>query len=392
VPLNIHHYFPLGSTNVGDRLVARAIRAAVRRHFGPAEFVDFPVNDRYRGGDRPIGLRGENLDRTNAEADLVIIGGSNLLEPRKPRRGRNGTRIGQWSVFTDVDSIRRLRVPVMLLGMGTGSSFAKRIRRYCPPALDEVRLLHQVAFASAVRDATTVRKLAEIGIDVPCTGCPVTFLTDKPVEAQDPRLPLMVSFPPPRIVQRFGGAAFMKSAMRYVQSLRDRGEHVVLTLHDSEDREPARQWAPQGIEIFGTEDEDELIARFEQSRGVIGFRLHAALLGLGLGKPVIPVGVDWRGIAFIETFDVHDLSIRALRPGQFTKLRRLTDRLMANDHELIGRFARAKSLLLDRYHTFLSDAARRFAAMVPQTAPEVGWTFLSASDPGTPASEAGSGR
>lgn len=372
MPLTVHHYYPLGSTNIGDHLVARAIRAAVRRHFGPTEFVDFPVNDRYRGDDRPIGLGGENLERTNGEADLVIIGGSNLLEPRKPRRGPGGKRVGQWNVFTDVDSIRRLRVPLMLLGMGTGSSFAKRIRPYYPPALDEIRTLHQVAFASAVRDVTTVRKLADIGIEVCCTGCPVTFLTDTLVEAQDPGLPLLVSFPPPRIMQRFGGTAFMKSAMRYVQWLRDSGKHIVLTLHDSEDREPARQWAPQGVEIFSTNDEDELIARFEKSRGVIGFRLHAALLGLGLGKPVIPVGVDWRGIAFIETLNVHDLSIRALRPGQFTKLRELTERLTANDPELIGRFARAKSQLQDRYHTFLRDAAKRFAARVPQTASHMG--------------------
>src|SRR5581483_10530244 len=111
------------------------------------------------------------------------------------------------------------------------------------------------------------------------------------------------------------------------------------------------------------DDTDELIARFEQSRGVIGFRLHAALLGLGLGKPVIPVGVDWRGIAFIETFDVHDLSTRALRPGQFAKLRRLTERLLANDPELIGRFAQAKSRFLGRYHAFLAGAADQFSGI-----------------------------
>src|SRR5437764_10573650 len=49
VPLTVHHYFPLGSENVGDHLVARAIRAAVARHFahaGDVKFVDFPANDR----------------------------------------------------------------------------------------------------------------------------------------------------------------------------------------------------------------------------------------------------------------------------------------------------------------------------------------------------------
>ncbi len=250
--LIVHHYSPLGSTNVGDGLVTRAIRKAIPRHFGPCDFVDFPANDRYPGNDRVLGLCGENLERTNAEADLVIVGGSNMLEARKPRRSGilGGSRSG-WGVFTDLDSLRRLRVPLLLLGMGTGSSFGREIRPYLHPAADEIRLLHEKAFASAVRDQTTVEKLAEIGVKTECVGCPVTFLTDRPVRGVDPSdLPLLVSFPPPRIVERAGGRSFMKSAMHYIEWLRDRGTPIIVTLHDSEDIEPARRWTPEGVEIF----------------------------------------------------------------------------------------------------------------------------------------------
>ena len=55
---------------------------------------------------------------------------------------------GGWGVLTDIDSIRRLRPPLMLLGMGTGSSFGKRIRRYLHPAIDEILLLHEKAWDS----------------------------------------------------------------------------------------------------------------------------------------------------------------------------------------------------------------------------------------------------
>jgi hypothetical protein len=363
VPLKVHHYFPLGSNNVGDLLVARAIRQAIARHFGEAQFVDFPVNDRYPGDDRLIGLRSENVERSNAEADLVIVGGSNLLEARKPRRDGLIGKTGGWGVYTDVESIERLKVPLLLLGMGTGSSFGKRIRKYHPPALDEVRLLHRKAFASAVRDITTVNKLAEIGITTQCTGCPVTFLTDRPITAGDANLPLMISFPPPRIVERVGGKQYMRAAMRYIQTLRDRGVPIIVSLHDLIDTEPAKQWVPAGVEIFCTADLDELIARFENSRGVIGFRLHAALLGIGLGKPVIPIGVDWRGLAFIETFGLSDLSARAHRPGQHSKLLRLTDRLLANDEELIKRLNNAMTEYRNKYHAFLASAADQFQSL-----------------------------
>lgn len=364
--LIVHHYFPLGSDNIGDHLVARALRQQFTRHFGPAEFVDMPVNDRYRGHDRFVGLRGENVDRSNAEADLVLVGGSNLLEPRKPGTGGDpGGPPPQWGIFTTARDLRRLRPPTLLVGMGTGSGFGKPIRDYQPTAREEIGLLFGRAFATSVRDVTTVERLGRIGVATECTGCPVTFLTERPVRAANSALPLLVSFPPSRIVRRFWGRRFMRGAMRYVEWLRAEGVPVVLTMHEARDREIVAEWAPRGVEVFATDDLDELTARFEASQGVIGFRLHAALQGLGLGKPVVPVGVDWRGLAFIETFGLGDLSIRPMRLGQFAKLRRLTRLLLDGDPRLIARLDGAKQEYLRCHESFFRLAASRFRQPVP---------------------------
>lgn len=352
--IRVHHYYPLGSENVGDHLVARAIRAALVRHLGPCAFTDMPVNDRYRADDRPIGLRGENIDRSNAEADLVVVGGSNLLEARK--RGR-------WGVFTDADSIRRLKPPLLLMGMGNGSDFATRIRRYAEPGLTEVRMLHERAFAHSVRDQKTVEELSRIGIETRCVGCPVTYLTDRPVTAASKDLPLLVSLTPPRVTRHFTGPAFMRSTIDYIAWLKQRGVNQIVTLHDSRDIEVARKIVPPGIEIFHTDNLDELIARFEQSRGVIGFRLHAALLGLSLGKPIIPVGVDWRGLAFQQAFGLDNIAIRSLRFGQFAKLRQLTDRLLENDPAILQQLTAAKEKFRLRFEEFLTNAAVKFKAI-----------------------------
>jgi polysaccharide pyruvyl transferase WcaK-like protein len=352
MPPVVHHYFPLGSDNIGDHLVARAIRRAFVAHYGPATFVDMPVNDRYPGQDRPIGLLGKNVDRSNAEADVVLVGGSNLLEPRKP-----GSKSWDWGVFTDVPSLRRLRPPLVLIGMGTGSGFGKPIRAYSPRAGQEIRLLHDIALASAVRDETTVDQLRRIGVDTICTGCPVTFLTRRGIRPADRALPLLVSFPPSRIVRRWTGRVFMRGAMRYVAWLRDQGVPILVTLHEDRDREILDDWLPAGVETFHTTDVDALIERYEMSRGVIGFRLHAALLGLGLGKPVIPVAVDWRSRAFIETFQLETQSIRPGRLGQFARLRRLTERLLADDPQLIEPLDSAKARYLARYEAFLNRMA-----------------------------------
>ena len=152
---------------------------------------------------------------------------------------------------------------------------------------------------------------------------------------------------------------FMRLAMRYLAWLERKQVPFVVTLHEDSDLEVVHDWVPRGVQVFHTRDLSELIERFEESCGVIGFRLHAALLGLGLGKPVIPVGVDWRGLAFIETFQLDDLSIRPFRWGQLAKLCALTERLLCGETKLYSRLDQGKTYYRDRTESFFAAAARR---------------------------------
>ncbi|MBI1371676.1 MAG: hypothetical protein GC159_02785 [Phycisphaera sp.] len=351
--LTIHHYYPLGSTNTGDALVARAIGQHLRQHLGDGiDIVPMPVNDRLTTG-APIGLRGANLERTNAEADVVVVGGSNLLEPRHD---------GGWGVFTDVDSIARLRPPLLLIGMGTGSDFARPVRDYVEPALSQVRALHARADVALVRDQLTADTLSRLGIDATCVGCPVMFMTDRPVTAAAAAGdgPVLVSMPPSRLMRTWRGRRFMRAAMTYVDWLRRRDDvEVIVTLHDTRDREPAAELVPRGVATFDANDLDALIARFDDCRAVIGFRLHAALLGLALGKPVLPVALDWRGRAFVATAGLGDLSVDAQQPALPARLRDLTARLLADASAAPTRMTDAKQRLAGRYHAALADAAAR---------------------------------
>lgn len=354
--LCIHHYHPMGTRNSGDDLVVRALRQALTRRLGDCEFTSIPAIE--RGLERGVahGLCLENVRRSNKEADLIVIGGSNMLEPRKCRHDEDCNI----PLYLEADALRRLEKPLLLAGMGTGSSFGRRIRKYGAKAQANLRMLFSLAGSHAVRDVTTQRCLAEIGLATECTGCPVTFLTDRPIAAQYASKPLLVSFPPGRILQRFLGASFMRLAMKYVAWLRSEGVPIVVTLHEASDESVTRSWLPAGTETFYTEDLSELIARFEESRGVIGFRLHAGLLGMGLGKPIIPVGVDWRGLAFIETGDLHDLSVRPFRLFQLAKLKRLTRLLLDQESGFVARLNRVKQSLRARHEAFFDRAVTRF--------------------------------
>ena len=361
MPLTVHHYYPYGSTNLGDLLVARALRLQIPKHFGDCRFVDVPVNDRYPGSDRPVGLIRPNVERSNDEADLIVIGGSNLLQSRtskKPPEG--GKKLGRWGVQTDLDSIGLINKPLLLVGMGTGSSWGKSIPKYVWPADAEIKALHQKAIASAVRDDATVRELSRIGVITRCTGCPVTYTTDSPIESPPPGSTLAISFPPIRIMKNWTGRRFMKSAMQYAGRLKAAGVPVIITLHDSEDIEPAKSLAPSGVEVFFTESLEELVNRFTNVGAVIGFRLHAALLGFGLGKPIIPVGVDWRGKAFIETFGMQDYAIQPSLFGSGKRLESLTRKLLTGDPTMIAAQRQAKARFMRLHDAFLAEAAARF--------------------------------
>lgn len=362
--ITIHHYYPLGSENIGDLLVAHALQTALRRHFGSATFVDFPANDRYRRSDKIVGMQGDNIERNNREADLVVVGGSNMLEPmklsRNPKRHQGG-----WGVFTDVDSLRRLNVPILLVGMGTGSDWNKEIRPYTSRATAEIKLLHSKAFAAAVRDQKTVEKLEELHLKAICTGCPVTFLTDRPVTAADTSRPLIVSLPPSRILRTWKGWWFMRQTAEYLRWLRRKGIPHVVSLHQDADLKVLPNWLPADTPTFHTTRVDELIDRYEDSCGVIGFRLHAGLLALGLGKPIIPVGIDWRGQAFLETFGLQEISMQPSQWGQFAKLKRLTCQLMDGDKPLVERLDGQKRNFQDIYHKFLQQASISFKRQLP---------------------------
>lgn len=358
--LTIHHYYQLSSDNIGDHLVAHAIRSAVQRYFGPVKFVDLPVNDHGRLSCQPRGLCGANLERTNREADLVIVGGTNLLEPVGPRQASPRYRTG-WGVSTNIASLRAIRPPLLLLGMGIGSDWNWPIGSYPASTAEQIRTLHDKAFAVAVRDQRTVERLAQLGIDSICTGCPVNFLTDRSIMVVDADRPLLVSLPPARILNCWSGRRFVQKTMRYLNWLRREDVPFIACAHQPEDLKRLAGYLPSGSETFQTDRIDELIARFQDCSGVIGFRLQAAQLAMGLGKPTIPVAIDWRGRAMIETFDLHHGSIDASHWGQFQKLRRLTGQLLDADPELIERLNREKTRFHREFHSFLRRAAAEFS-------------------------------
>lgn len=349
--LNVHHFYPVGSGNVGDRLVATALRRQLAKHLGPCRFVDVPANDRF--GASCFGLQGAALEAANREADFILVGGSNLLEARKPRRNDAGVRVGRWGIATDVGSLAKLERPLVSIGMGSGSEFRQRVRPYREPTIGELNAFAAKAQVFAVRDEMTRTALKRIGVAAECTGCPVTFWTDRVVQNADPNAPLIVSFPSTGLADHAPGRRFLSATTKYLEWLDRIGEPCVVALHDERDFDGAQSWIPAGLPIFASTDVDRIVERYENCRGVVGFRLHAALLALGLGKPIVPVGLDWRGHGFIETFRLNAIAARVDGWFPFAKLRYWTLQLLAGSEALVQPLRAGKLEFADRFEATL---------------------------------------
>src|SRR5215217_4844605 len=168
--MRVHHFYPK-TRNVGDHFVQRGIERMIREVVPAATFTLFNVNS--RGGDETgYGLTRANVERANREADLVIVGGSNLYE---------GSLRWPWGVHVEAGALERLRVPLFLLGLGTGSDFLARARRPSRRAREEIRLINERADFSGVRDAPTLKWLRDLGVSkAELTGDPATFIFKRP--------------------------------------------------------------------------------------------------------------------------------------------------------------------------------------------------------------------
>src|SRR5687767_7611268 len=205
--MRIHHFYPK-TRNAGDHFVQRGIERMMRELVPGAAFELFNVNS--RGEDETgYGLTRATVERANREADLVIVGGSNLYE---------GSYRWPWGVHLEPDALGDLRVPLFLVGIGTGSGFLPRPHEPSARAKSEIRLLNERAAFSGARDVLTRDWLHRLGIaKAELMGDPATFIFNRAARRGVDGGHVLLTTPPLRFwagksqfwqVRRYGRAMF----------------------------------------------------------------------------------------------------------------------------------------------------------------------------------------
>lgn len=300
--MRVHHYFPV-TKNSGDFFVRDGIRKLVRTRRADAEFVDLAANAA-RGFSPQYGLRPPLLEYSNDEADLVIVGGSNLYE---------GPSYGwDWGLATDADSIRALRVPLALVGIGTGSRLGERVRSLSRRAHTEIRALHERARAAGVRDVATHALVTALGAsEATLTGCPALYLGERPLGP--PRSDrVVVSFPPIRFQKnRDIWASLLAGIDDTIRTASRSGLEVSILCHDDRDVPAARAAFDGGDVPIHYPGSDWAAHRsiLSDAGFVVAFRLHAAIFACGSGVPFACVLLDQRHHGFAATLGLTEWSV-----------------------------------------------------------------------------------
>ncbi len=321
--MRIAHIYPKNDPNIGDHLVKAGIDKLLRERLGPVTIDGYSNKRDAEDPQEPIGITRGSVDVFN-HSDLLVIGGSNLYEVSD----------GRWGVVVETEALERLKVPVLLLGIGSGWSFAfPHLPRFPAEVERQIRCLHGLARGSSVRDDMTERILRSHRVG-PCTvtGCPATFLADEPLRRTGAGR-VGVAFLPRRMYAPRVRLSFRRSPtharrrlltrtfLGVLEGLRAGGFETRVLVHDARDLPLAHRLV--GDEIVYHKEPARLLEEISACDVVVGFRLHACIAALGYGIPVVPVLADGRSSAFAETFGLTELSVPVDPAGALLAMERI---------------------------------------------------------------------
>ena len=331
--MHIHHFYPR-TRNIGDHFVQKGIEQIFLRLAPGCTFEFFNVNS--RGEDKhEYGLTHTSIERANCEADLIVIGGSNLYE---------GSFRWPWGIHLEVAALKRLHVPLFLVGIGSGSNFIGRMHNPSARAESEIKLLNSHASFSGVRDVTTLDWLHKLGVPkAQLMGDPATFIFNRPARSSHEGH-VLIAVPPRRFWSSkrqlwnvyTRGRAMFRSLETLARKLLKEGRDVVLVCNDPLDMAAARTmfdgWLSTPVSCPVTAE--EYFELLSNSAAVVSGRLHTAVVAFSLGIPFLLMDVDQRTHGFIKTYQLQDHAVDPSLAGIEARLIERAEHLLTDGLEI----------------------------------------------------------
>jgi hypothetical protein len=136
------------------------------------------------------------------------------------------------------------------------------------------------------------------------------------------------------------------------------GEDCVIVCHDDRDV-PAAQEHFGDTPIFFSNYVDEYFPLYESARLIVGSRLHATILGLGMGVPSVNIDLDLRGQGFTRSFGLQEWNIDYREPRLPDTLRQRWRQIASNDLTGLTEFENKRDHYRVVFDRFMAETAAR---------------------------------
>ena len=325
--ITLYNVRPKGH-NIGNDAISVALRNQLYKTFGRVvNIIDIPATALYESHAK-AGLSSKTIYEINRVGDGVIVGGGNLYENNE--------------VDFSKTALEALEVPLMLFSNSIGKVYnreKKLVPRTDVIPDDKLKVLHDYADLSLVRDSSTLKHVKNIGSENSIFGgCPTIFLgkyndysTWLP-KSED--VGVLISIRTPSLInlpQKYQ-IALTSELIDTINGLRKKGyKRIRLLCNDSRDCEYASYFRDyNGVDFVYTSNVFDYLSLLSNAKLVISFRLHATLPSLSFNTPVINVSYDERAESLIndiglEKWDIKYINEDKLSESILDRVERLDD-------------------------------------------------------------------
>jgi Polysaccharide pyruvyl transferase len=269
----------VGTGNIGDYFIEQAVRRLLEDN---VVYHRFTIR-------RP--LTSAEIDKINS-TDFAVLCGTNLYQHK-------------WESALTLETLDRLHVPVIPCGVGT-SAASTDDRTVSETTRRMIRAIHGRCELGGVRDPHTARVVAHAGAaNAILTGCPVLFWAGGD------------ALPPIRAVRRRRVVVTARNWLMHrdpdnvdhpVQIASLKGilaalppDQIVFAVHEDLDARLVDRLGVPARAVFQSERFEDYVRLYtDPENAVLALRLHAGMLGLASGLPVVFVGHDSRTYSFCD--------------------------------------------------------------------------------------------
>lgn len=307
------HYGVHRNGNAGDTALFTATRQLFDTRFGPQDWTRLPVRSAVAASD---------IDRINARAKAVVVGGGGLIIPDSVSSSLSGW---QWNIA--IEDLRRLERPLVLNAVGYNnfhgqSGFAERFAEHV------VETVRKSVFVG-LRNTGSIRSLSEhlppeLAAKLRHQPCPTTVLSHlmpDVVSAPATCRHLSINLAYDRVERRFNGRVeeCVKDIADAARHMVDKGWRVTVAIHDPRDRFFLPLLRRFGL-AFDVVDIAHAgvpaIVKFYLSTDLtIGMRGHGQMVPFGLKRPIFTLSSHPKMNYFLEDIGRTDWGVDIREPG-----------------------------------------------------------------------------